>query len=68
MNIRNEIKAYIVSSGYTMTEIVDMINKKYNRNDTVQNLSNKLSRGTIRYSEVKEIAEAMSYEIRWIKK
>ena len=68
MDIKNEIKAYIVRSGYTMTEIIDMINKKYNRNDTVQNLSNKLSRGTIRYSEVLEIADIIGYEIKWIKK
>ncbi|HHV25973.1 MAG TPA: LLM class flavin-dependent oxidoreductase [Tissierellia bacterium] len=68
MDIKNEIKSYIVRSGYTMTEIVNMINKKYNKNDTVQNLSNKLSRGTIRYSEAKEIAEVIEYKIEWIEK
>ena len=68
MDIKNEIKSYIVRSGYSMTEIIEMINKKYDRNDTVQNLSNKLTRGTIKYSEAKEIAEVIGYEIRWIKK
>ncbi|MEY8416345.1 LLM class flavin-dependent oxidoreductase [Tissierella praeacuta] len=67
MDIKNEIKSYIVLSGYTMTEIVEMINKKYNRNDTVQNLSNKLARGTIKYSEAKEIADVIGYEIEWSK-
>lgn len=68
MDIKNEIKAYIVRSGYSMTEIIDIINKQHNRNDTVQNLSNKLTRGTIKYSEVKEIANAIGCEIKWVKK
>lgn len=68
LDIRNEIKSYIVLSGYTMTEIIEMLNIKYNRNDTVQNLSNKLSRGTIKYSEAKEIADITGYNINWNKK
>ena len=34
----------------------------------LQNLSNKLSRGTIKYSEIKQIADILGYEIKWIKK
>lgn len=67
LDIRNELKSYIVRSGLTMTEIIEMINIKYDRNDTVQNLSNKLARGTIRYSEAQEIASVIGYEIKWIK-
>lgn len=68
MDIKNEIKSYIVKSGYTMTEIIEMVNKKYNKTDTVQNLSNKLTRGTIRYNEVLEIADICGYNIEWIEK
>lgn len=50
-----------------MTEIIELINEKYDRNDTVQNLSNKLARGTIKYSEVKEIADVIGYDVKWIK-
>lgn len=67
MDIKNELKSYIVRSGFTMTEIVEKINEKYDRNDTVQNLSNKLGRGTIKYSEAKEIADIIGYNIEWIK-
>ena len=35
---------------------------------SAQNLSNKLSRGTIKYSEVLEIAEAIDYKIVWLPK
>lgn len=34
----------------------------------LQNLSNKLTKGTIKYSEVKDIAETIGYEIIWRKK
>jgi hypothetical protein len=67
--IRNEIKAHIVASGWTLTKIVEKINEKKSEdeNTTTQNISNKLTRGTIKYSEVKEIAKIIGYEIQWVK-
>lgn len=66
--IRDEIKAKIIESGFTMSEVVEMINEKYGKNMTIQMLSNKLSRGKIPYAEVKEIADVIDYKIEWIKK
>ena len=66
-DIRNEIKSYIALSGWTITDIVKVLNEKYNTDTTPQNLSNKLTRGTIKYSEVKEIAQIVGYEIKWEK-
>lgn len=66
--IRNEIKSYIAASGWTITDIVKFMNEKYGVNTTPQNLSNKLSRGTIKYDEVKQIAEIIGYDINWTKK
>ncbi len=70
MNIRNEIKSYIASTGWTIADIVKELNKNRDEESqtTPQNLSNKLSRGTIKYSEVHEIAEIIGYDIKWIKK
>ena len=42
-NLRNEIKSYIVRSGYTMQEVVDRLSEDYGWSDSVSNLSNKLS-------------------------
>lgn len=66
-DIRNEIKSYIAKSGWTITDIVKALNEKYNTDTTSQNLSNKLSRGTIKYSEAKQIAEVIGYKIEWLK-
>lgn len=48
-----------------MSELVQLLNLEYDREDTIQNLSNKLSRGTIKYSEIKEIANVLNYKIEW---
>ncbi len=72
--IKNEIKSYIALSGLTLTKIVEKLNQSRKSKDeqyqstTQSNLSNKLSRGTIKYSEVKEMANIMGYDIIWIKK
>lgn len=67
MPLKEDIKALIIKSGWTMTQIVNELNKKYNRNTTIQNFSSKLIRGTLKYSEVEEILELLGYQIEWVK-
>jgi len=57
INIRNEVKSYIAKSGYTLTYIVEKMNESRDAENktTTQNISNKLSRGTIKYSEIKKL-------------
>ena len=68
INIKNDIKSKITASGYTLTQIVEILNSKYNYNTTIQNISNKLTRGTIKYIECLHIAEIAGYKINWDKK
>lgn len=65
--IRNEIKSHIARSGWTMTDIVKKMNETRAEEEwtTTQNITNKLARGTIKYSEVLEIARIIGYEIIW---
>ncbi|MCD8369704.1 MAG: LLM class flavin-dependent oxidoreductase [Clostridiales bacterium] len=65
---RNEIKANIIRSGYTMQEIIDKLADEYGWSDSVSNFSGKLSRGSLRYREAVELADALGYEIIWKKK
>lgn len=64
-NIKNEIKAQIIACGWTLTKVVNEMNLRHpeRKKTTVQNISNKLSRGTIKYSEVKEIADIIGIKI-----
>lgn len=64
--IKNEVKSYIIREGFTMKKIAGLLDNE--SKVALQNLSNKLSRGTIKYSEIKQIADILGYEIKWIKK
>lgn len=68
-NIRNEVKSKLAESGYSLTYVVEQMNKNRDESNktTTQNISNKLTRGTIKYSEIKEIASIIGYKIKWIK-
>ena len=67
-NLRNEVKSYIVRSGYTMQEVVDRLSEDYGWSDSVSNLSNKLQRESLRYTEAVQLADALGYEIIWQKR
>ena len=66
-DIKNEIKSYIAKSGWTLTDIVKEMNKSRSETEqtTSQNISNKLARGTIKYSECKEISDIIGFSIEW---
>jgi hypothetical protein len=65
MSIRDEIKGKIVQAGWSMSDVVKVLNEKQGRLDTVQNLSNKLTRETLRYKDAQEIAQIIGYTIVW---
>lgn len=67
-DIRNEIKSYIVRRGLSMRQLADIMSEKYNKSFTVNGLSQKLRNGTLRYSEAKEIAEALGFDIKWVER
>ena len=56
---RNEIKSYIVRAGMTMSEVVDYLADEYGWSSSVPNLSGKLKRGSLRYGEAVELADAL---------
>ncbi|QWU14450.1 hypothetical protein SAMN04487895_101762 [Paenibacillus sophorae] len=64
--IKKEIQMLLIQNDITMSQLVSSLNKKYGREDTIQNLNNKLTRGTIKFSEIKEIAEVLNYKLAWI--
>lgn len=68
MNMRNEIKAEIMRSGFTMQEIVDRLHDDYGWSDSVSNLSAKLKRESLRYIEAVQLADALDCDIVWKKR
>ncbi len=65
MNIKNIIKSYIIREGMTMTGLVEKLADQYGWSRSVPNLSDKLRRGSLRYTEAIELADALGYDIVW---
>lgn len=65
--VRSIIKAEIAKSGWTLTDIVKEMNQLHPEETTTsQNISNKLTRGTLKYSEALEIANIIGKRISWV--
>ena len=65
---RNEIKSYITREGMTMTEVVELLADEYGWSSSVPNLSGKLRRGSLRYTEAVELADVLGYDFVWQKR
>ena len=65
IDIRNEIKSIIVREGKTMDEVVKRLAEDYSWSSSVPNFSGKLSRGSLRYTEALELADALGYDLVW---
>lgn len=64
MSIREDIKMLLAKKAITMTEIAKRLSTPDN-NITVQSLSKKLSKKTIKFEEVREILDVMGYDIEY---
>ena len=68
MNVRNQIKSVLAREGKTMTQLLDQLSRQYGQSSNLPNLSAKLSRDTIRYREVQQIADVLGYDLVWHKR
>lgn len=66
--VKEDVKAAIAKAGWTLNAVNDELNRRHNTKYTVQNLSNKLARGSLQYREAVEIAEIIGFTIEWITK
>jgi len=51
-----------------MSEVVERLAEEYGWSESVPNLSGKLRRGSLRYSEVLELADVLGYDVIWQKR
>ncbi len=66
-SIQNEVKQYIYSRGLNYEIVAKLISEKYQNSSADQNnLSHKVNMGTIKYIEIKELADVLNYDIKWV--
>ena len=66
-DLEKQLKLILLQEDHTLTSLVNALNEK-GKTTTIQNISNKLKRGSLNYLEVVEILEAIDYKIEWVKK
>lgn len=62
------IKSFLALKGMSLTDLAKLINEETDKSESVQSLSQKLKRGTIKYVEMEKIAQLLGYEITWVNK
>lgn len=71
-NTHNEIKGYLALNGWKFKEVINEMNRrrkmKKRELTTESNMLNKIRRETIKYTEVKEIADIIGCNLEWKKK
>ncbi|MCC0671526.1 hypothetical protein IC216_05975 [Clostridioides sp. ES-S-0145-01] len=65
---KNDFKSILAKEGISMNELNDLINECNNKENTVENLRQKVNKETMKYSEILKIASLLGYEIVWKKK
>ena len=65
IQIKNDIKSIMAKKGFNLNTLAQAYEDKYNRKMTVQNLGNKINKGTIRYFEVIEIADILGFDVEF---
>ena len=68
MPIKKEIKIALAEADITLTDAIKIKNDKYKSSDTLQNVSNKIRGGTLKYDDAEKIADCIGYSIIWQKK
>lgn len=63
MNTKQQIKHLLVMNDMTMTELCKRMSEKLGKPYSIYNISGKLNRDTIKYSEVKMLYDILGYEL-----
>jgi len=68
MGVREDIKTIIVQSSWTITEVAKEMSQITGKNYSRSNISQKLSRKTLKYEEAMLIGQILGYDLKFIKK
>lgn len=68
MSVRKDIKLLLTENDLTITYLSKELSKLTNKNYSRSNISQKLSRGTLKYEEAKLIGQIFGYELKFVRK
>lgn len=62
---KEQIRALLALKGLTQKNLAELISKKTGKNCSQNSLSKKLTRGTISYNEVMQIADLLEFDVNY---
>ena len=63
MDTKQQLKHLLISQEMTMTELCKQMSARLGKEYTIHNISGKLKRDTIKYSEIKLLYDILGYEL-----
>ncbi len=67
MSVREDIKILLIQEKMTLTELASELKARTGKEYTLNGLSQKLQRSSMKYDEAKLIAEVLGYQIKFEK-
>jgi len=65
LDVKNEIKSLIAKRGMTLKQVCEIMSEKTGQTYSGNNITNKLRRNTIKFSEVQMIFEILGYKLEY---
>lgn len=66
--LKEEIKYLATKEGLKYGELIDLMNQKYGEKYSMNNMTNKFTKGTIRVTEIAMLLDVIGYDITFIKR
>lgn len=63
--IKQQIQIALIERNMKLTDLYNQLKERYNKEYSLQNLSSKINRNTLKYTEIQEIADILQYDIVW---
>ncbi len=68
MGVKEDIKTLLVQSNWTMTELAQEMTKISGKKYSMSNISQKLTRKTLKYEEARLIGDILGHDLKFIKR
>ncbi len=68
MGVKEDIKTILVQSNWTLVEVAREMTRLTGKNYSGSNLSQKLSRKTLKYEEARLIGNILNYDLKFLKR
>ena len=64
--LKRQLRSMMVAQGYTIEKVANELRNRYKTKESKNNLSNKLTRGSLRFIDVQRICKILGYKITFI--